>query len=263
VPAPSVEAIWQDFQGDQFQTLGLDIWNGNPTQLTLFQHVTEVSFPLLLRAASVGLRYRSSIDILGIIDQQGRVLWQGHVSQTDHVRKMLTELLTPSAPVIQINLSVIDFGTIQVGSQADRTLTLSNAGNEDLLITGIVFSSSALRIRETSFVIAPGETRTLTLTLAPENEASPGRLQIFSNDPKSPRLTVSVAARIRSAEPPNPAADFDRSGKVDISDFLGLSQAFGSASETFDIDRSGRVDFVDFLIFSNAFGQEIQQTGAP
>lgn len=57
------------------------------------------------------------------------------------------------------------------------------------------------------------------------------------------------------------ASDFDGSGRVDFSDFLEFSAAFGKMSgqegfdTKYDLDGSGIVDFGDFLIFSANFGK--------
>jgi len=48
--------------------------------------------------------------------------------------------------------------------------------------------------------------------------------------------------------------DFDRSGKVDFTDFLMFAEAFTGTSTQFDLDGSGQVDFLDFLIFAENFG---------
>ena len=60
-------------------------------------------------------------------------------------------------------------------------------------------------------------------------------------------------------------ADFDGSGKVDITDFLQFVAAFGSQQgqsaydAKYDLDGSGAVDIADFLLFVNVFGQTVQQ----
>ena len=64
-------------------------------------------------------------------------------------------------------------------------------------------------------------------------------------------------------------ADFDGSGKVDITDFLQFVAAFGTQQgqsaydAKYDLDDSGGVDITDFLLFVNVFGQTVQKTPPP
>ena len=238
-------------------TLGLDIWNGNPTQLALFQNVTETSFPLLLRASEVGKQFKSSIDILAVINQEGRVLWQGHVSQTDRVRTMLAELLAPKAPVIVPDVSVVRFGTLSAGTSATGKLTISNDGDADLIVRDIAPTGSRVAVRPESFTLAPGQARQVTITILAGTIESPGRLDIFTNDPANGRLTIPMEARWLDATPADPRANFNRSGRVDFEDFLEFANAFGTADSRFDIDQNGRVEFADFVVFASSFGKLI------
>ena len=52
-------------------------------------------------------------------------------------------------------------------------------------------------------------------------------------------------------------ADFDGSGAVDFTDFLGFASALGTPDATYDIDASGTVDFSDFLVFASSFGRPL------
>ena len=53
-------------------------------------------------------------------------------------------------------------------------------------------------------------------------------------------------------------ADFDGSGKVDITDFLQFVDAFGTTNAKYDLDGSGTVDIADFLAFVDLYGQNVQ-----
>ena len=77
-------------------------------------------------------------------------------------------------------------------------------------------------------------------------------------------LTGSARGDITAAD-----ADFDGSGKVDITDFLQFVAAFGTQQgqsaydAKYDLDDSGGVDITDFLLFVNVFGQTVQKTPVP
>ena len=49
--------------------------------------------------------------------------------------------------------------------------------------------------------------------------------------------------------------DFDGSGTIDFTDFLGFAVAFGTSDSAYDINENGQVDFADFLIFAQNFGR--------
>lgn len=53
----------------------------------------------------------------------------------------------------------------------------------------------------------------------------------------------------------NKAADFNRDGHIDLTDFLLLAEAFDSPDDRFDLNVNGQVDFGDFLLFTSAFQQ--------
>ena len=80
-------------------------------------------------------------------------------------------------------------------------------------------------------------------------------------------IAVVVSGLVGSARGDITAADadFDGSGKVDITDFLQFVAAFGTQQgqstydAKYDLDGSGGVDIADFLLFVNVFDQTVQQ----
>ena len=85
--------------------------------------------------------------------------------------------------------------------------------------------------------------------------------------------TVSLALRatLWVAKPPSP--DFDRSGTVDIPDFLLFVNVFGSQigqngyESKYDLDVDGEIGIPDFLLFVDSFGKVVNRepvfTSAP
>lgn len=49
--------------------------------------------------------------------------------------------------------------------------------------------------------------------------------------------------------------DFNTDGKVDFTDFVAFTNAYGTKDTHFDLDASGIVDFADFLTFARVFAQ--------
>ena len=64
--------------------LGRDVWDGSATQLALYKEITDVSFPLLLRASrEIGLMSKGAIDALVVVDQAGVVRFQSSRSRPE------------------------------------------------------------------------------------------------------------------------------------------------------------------------------------
>ncbi|HJT71395.1 MAG TPA: choice-of-anchor D domain-containing protein [Terriglobales bacterium] len=92
--------------------------------------------------------------------------------------------------------SSLSFGSVNIGSQALQTVSLTNPGTADLTITQATlspssssFSTSGLNIPLT---ISPGASSTFTVTFAPASAGSEsGSLSLASNAPNSP-LTISL-----------------------------------------------------------------------
>ncbi|HCH66057.1 MAG TPA: hypothetical protein DFR83_24860 [Deltaproteobacteria bacterium] len=102
----------------------------------------------------------------------------------------------PIAPALTLSTTLIDFGPLDYGGEAQLSLELENTGNEDLeltqalLETGTVFSVSALE----AATLPPGSTTTLTVTFQPDAGASfTDRLLVQSNDPANPTQFAMIA----------------------------------------------------------------------
>jgi len=64
--------------------LGLDVWDGSATQLALYREITDVSFPLLMRASrEIGLMSKGAIDALVVVDQAGVVRFRSSRSRPE------------------------------------------------------------------------------------------------------------------------------------------------------------------------------------
>jgi peroxiredoxin len=77
--APSVESILVTpfASHDDYQVIGLDVWDGNLAAVETFRTVTGVSFPLLLNASGLTFDYTTSNDRLVVIDKKGDIVFNG------------------------------------------------------------------------------------------------------------------------------------------------------------------------------------------
>ncbi|MFH1071759.1 MAG: SUMF1/EgtB/PvdO family nonheme iron enzyme [Candidatus Glassbacteria bacterium] len=86
------------------------------------------------------------------------------------------------APLIFLNRSSLDFGSISLGNTAERTLTISNNGFATLYVSSITASTPDFNANPTSCSIAPGGSQQILLSYIPA-EAGPiqANLIIASN----------------------------------------------------------------------------------
>lgn len=69
---------------DNFAIIGLDQWNGNTSAVSNFKTSSNVNFPLLLNASSVGASYKVSYDRLVVVDKVGKIRFRGtNLASTD------------------------------------------------------------------------------------------------------------------------------------------------------------------------------------
>lgn len=161
------------------------------------------------------------------------------------------------SPLIALPLNRIHFDGIQVGSSIKQEFTIRNNGTRLLKVNEIRCKLSNIQISENTFTIQAGSEHTITVIFSPQTTKDfASTLDIISNDPYQPTLTVSLigTAKITLVDP---RADFNGNGKVDFTDFLTLVKFFNTVYPALDLDDSGLVDFGDFLIFSKSFGKPV------
>ena len=75
--------------------------------------------------------------------------------------------VTILAPQIEVVTQTVDFGHIPIMAQYTKTLTLRNSGTLPLEVTGIEFGASEFSATETSFTIAVGATKSISVAYSP------------------------------------------------------------------------------------------------
>ena len=100
----------------------------------------------------------------------------------------------PPAPVIAVQQTAVDFGTIEAGQTGQRTIAIMNTGTAPLEITGIESDVSGLSFSPSTFTLAPNGSQTVTITFPSSVEGTfSGNITISSNDPNSGTSTLSVS----------------------------------------------------------------------
>ncbi|MFQ6093802.1 MAG: dockerin type I domain-containing protein [bacterium] len=76
--APFIEQnIWRAYQDQEFQALGIDVWNGTADSVrSYYQQPYDVTYPLLLNGSSVGATYGVVQHYYFVIDREGIVQYR-------------------------------------------------------------------------------------------------------------------------------------------------------------------------------------------
>ena len=99
-------------RGKPVQMLGVDLWNGSQSQLSLFRSVTGVDFPLLQRAGTGGIPWGLGVENIVVVNQEGTIHDIFDISDRRRLNEAVDFLLTPvPAPVSRLNRSSLDFGS--------------------------------------------------------------------------------------------------------------------------------------------------------
>jgi hypothetical protein len=96
----------------------------------------------------------------------------------------------------------IDFGTVSIGSSSTRTLTVTNAGEAPLVVTGVTFSNPRFSLSEqTNFVVVQGASRQLELQFMPTTDGAQAgtvTLNFSDNNVKTVNLTGNGTSSVKS-----------------------------------------------------------------
>ncbi|MBI2877784.1 MAG: choice-of-anchor D domain-containing protein [Candidatus Tectomicrobia bacterium] len=112
-------------------------------------------------------------------------------------------------PRIALDSLALDFGHVPLGGSQDLSLSISNIGSQDLIVSSLGLAGidfSLVNPPATPFTLLPGGSQVLMVRFAPTSGGNKtGSLTIASNDPESPSLKVGL-----SATPAAPKIQFDR-----------------------------------------------------
>ena len=139
----------------------------------------------------------------------------------------------PPVPVIAVQQTAVNFGTVEVGQTGQRTITIMNTGTAPLEVTGIESDVPGLTFEPSTFTLAPNGSRTVTITF-PSSTAGTfsGNITISSNDPDRATRTLSVSVIVQP--PPVPVIAVQQTA-VDF----GAIEAGQTGQQTFTIMNTG------------------------
>ncbi|MEJ2721473.1 MAG: choice-of-anchor D domain-containing protein, partial [bacterium] len=119
------------------------------------------------------------------------------IANNDPLNPVVTvpvDLNVTAIPDIAVSDSLLDFGPQFIGATEEAQITVSNIGNDELIIDAITSSNPDVTASPSSFAVPQGGNQTVTVTFAP---TTPGvvsdTLTIASNDPDEPEVPIAVA----------------------------------------------------------------------
>ena len=94
----------------------------------------------------------------------------------------------------------VDFGFVYAGTVKSEDLIVANVGSDSLFVTNIITSRPEYSVSHASFVLAPAERDTVTVTLTPVSTGIiSGTATVTSNDPGRPEVDVVLTADVQAA----------------------------------------------------------------
>ncbi|MBM4365656.1 MAG: choice-of-anchor D domain-containing protein [Deltaproteobacteria bacterium] len=98
-------------------------------------------------------------------------------------------------PDIEIEPDALSFADLMPGQEEIQSFTIENRGNVDLHLSNIVLTGTTaftVGTDQATATIAPGSKITVPVTFTPVNPEDFGTISVFSDDPDSPELPVSL-----------------------------------------------------------------------
>jgi hypothetical protein len=167
-------------------------------------------------------------------------------SNTERQYTIRATLGVPPEETRVISLSGnLDFGSVSVGSTAQRILTISNAGNSTLNVSSIIYPSGFSGAWSGS--IAPGSSRNVTVTFSPTVPGSYDGAVTVSSDKTDGTNTISLSGQ--GNEVTNTRI-ISLSGNLDF----GSVSVGSTAQRTLTISNTGNSTLnVSAIIYPNGF----------
>ena len=159
--------------------VGVNLCNGNPSQLNEFKFVTQVKFQLLQMGTNDLLPRGLGVENV-VVDPDGIV--QGIRSIED--RGSIVDLINTPSPVSELKPKSLYYGLSSiVGYMLSITETVENSGLLGLEVASIQSSTDQVQVDRSSFTVAPKESKTFTVALNPTQEGNlSGNVTVSTND---------------------------------------------------------------------------------
>ena len=217
--------VWQPLKDNpEVQILGLDMYDGSPTQLNLFRNITGATFPLLRQASKVGSAYGVTTTDLFVVDRNGIIQLYIDIAESllnfEKAQKLITNLVLKN-PIFTLSSKSLYFGQkAHVGESKTLQIEIRNTGSFDLQITGFRSTAAGLSMEPESLTVPGGENRDVLFTLTPERKGSlSGEIQfLHPHQTLGPVKIPLIKLTVEGSLPPSIALPLDRVdfGEVEV-----------------------------------------------
>jgi hypothetical protein len=142
----------------------------------------------------------------GFFDENVKLIIEGGELLDLRILAVVYEYFSPvpksmenTVPRMFISENEVDFREVQEGRKLQRTLTISNKGQEDLLIKKIAGNCECLKFTISNELIKPGERASLEFEFDTRGRKGIDHkhITIFSNDPINPVRTITIKSSIK------------------------------------------------------------------
>jgi len=156
-----------------------------------------------------------------------------------------------TAPDITVNPAMFDYGSITVGDNTSHVFTVSNAGNDNLVLRTVAQANplaapfSIIEDNCSLQTLVPASSCTLTVQFAP-NATSPfsDSFDIPSNDPDTPSVTVTVDGTGTGVPVPDIAVTDSVAPDNDLEVPFGDVRENTSSDQAVTVTNNGTADLV-------------------
>jgi hypothetical protein len=180
-----------------------------------------------------------SLELYGFKNTGGRVMALNMAGNVIYTAEWMYfnafQIESIPGPDVDYSRRKITFPRVSIGSSATQTFTMTNNGNQDLILNQVQLDNSNFEVFYDNVVLPPGESQEITITYSPQYNDWMASLQFMTNDPDEPVTSIQLTGNF----PYGPMVG-------DTAPYFNLSQVNGSGEFSLD-DLSGHPAVIAFF----------------
>ena len=137
-----------------------------------------------------------SLELYGYKNTGGRVMALNMDGSTVYSAEWMYfnvfEIESIPEPDVDYSRRKIAFPRVSSGSSSTQTFTMSNNGNQDLVLNLVQLDNPNFEVFYDNVVLPPGESQEITITYAPQDNDWMASLQFMTNDPDEPVTSIQL-----------------------------------------------------------------------
>jgi hypothetical protein len=113
-----------------------------------------------------------------------------------HAQSEIAQEVNPNAPQIEFETKVMDYGTIEQGSDGNRVFKFTNTGKEPLILTNVRPSCGCTTPKWSRNPIAPGETGEIQVRYNTNSMGNFHKSITVTSNAKTATLTLTIKGKV-------------------------------------------------------------------